>query len=411
MNYKNRSVLVYDSSGLFVSMAEVLTRSFGQVGYFRPWQDGFSDGRELLVGSGLDGIERIKYFWPVLHEWDLFVFPDCWDGDTQQHLRSIGKRVWGSGMGSDLELSRWKTRERYPELGLAQNHAEHIIGTDALRAYLKENEHKYVKVSTFRGIGETWHAQNYAMAKGQIDELDSKHGPLASILGFIVEDEIPKAKEIGYDGYYVGGFPNTAVCGVEKKDKAYFGKAVPYDSLPDDVRKTNDAVAKLLAEHEYRQFFSTEIRQKNGSSYLIDLTCRHASPAGEVYIEMFSNLADILWNGAMGILVSPEIDEPYGAQVLLCAEWAEEHYEPLEFPDEVRPYVKLYNHCRISGVDYTIPQVARMKQVGSVVALGKTPEAAVALCKQRAKQVKGYDLEAEEDALDEAVKEMGLNAL
>ena len=407
MNFKDHTVLVYDSSGLFVSLAEVLARSFGEVGYFRPWQDGFSDGRELLVGSGLEGVERVKYFWPTVEQWDLFVFPDCWDGDTQEYLRSIGKRVWGAGLGSDLELSRWKTRQRYPELGLPVNPATQVLGIENLRAYLKENENKYVKVSTFRGIGETWHHKNYAQSKGQIDELQAKHGPLADILGFIVEDEIPDAREVGYDGYSISGrYPAVAVIGVEEKDKAYFGRSIAYEDLPPTVRKVNDALAPALAEHGYRQFLSTEIREKDGTGNLIDITARHASPGGEVYVEMFVNLPEILWFGAENKLVDAQIDEGYGAQIILCSEWAEEHFEAVQFPAELRPYVKLYNHCVVNGIDYTIPQLARMKQVGSVVALGKTPQAAVELCKERAEQISGYDLEAEADALDEAMAEM-----
>jgi hypothetical protein len=80
--------------------------------------------------------------------------------------------------------------------------------------------------------------------------------------------------------------------------------------------------------------------------------------------------------------------------------------QAVEFPEEIRPFVKLFNHCRIDGVDYVVPQIAQMKQVGSVIGLGNTPDEACNAAKERAKQVKGYDLEAETDALDKAVAEM-----
>jgi hypothetical protein len=79
---------------------------------------------------------------------------------------------------------------------------------------------------------------------------------------------------------------------------------------------------------------------------------------------------------------------------------------PLRFPEEIRPFVKIYNHCRINGVDYAVPQLANMSQVGSVVAFGNTPEEAVKKCKDIAEQVEGYNLDTEADSLDEAVKEM-----
>lgn len=406
MNFKDKRVLVVDAGGLFVSFAELLSRHFGEVGYFVNWESGFPDGRELIVGSGIPNVNREKYLWPVIDSYDLIVFPDVWSGDLQEHLRSQGLRVWGSGMGSDLELARWKTKQRFPELNLPVNHAEQVVGTDALRVYLKEHKKQFVKVSAFRGLGETWFAEDYEMAKGQIDELDAKHGPMAAILPFIVEDSIPDATEVGYDGFCIDGeFPNTAVFGVERKDQAYFGKSCKYDALPQLVRDTNTKLAQAMPPG-YRQFFSTEIREKDGKGYVIDLTARHPSPAGEVICEMFTNLPDILWFGAEGKLIEPIIEEPYGAQIILTSEWAEEHYQPVRFPAELRPFVRLYNHCIVNGVDYTVPQMAKMKQVGSVIALGKTPEAAVQLCKERAEQIKGYDLETEADALDKAVAEM-----
>ena len=408
MNFKEKRVLVVDAGGLFVSFAELLTRHFGEVGYFCKWQSGFPDGRELIIGSGQPNLNREKYLWPVIDNYDLFVYPDVWDGDEQEMLRNrLGKRVWGTGMGSELELARWRTKQRFPELGLPVNHAEQVIGTANLRVYLKEHTKQFVKVSTFRGIGETWYSDTYEMAKGQIDELDSRHGPMAEILAFIVEDSIPDATEVGYDGFCIDGeFPNTAVFGVEIKDRAYFGRMSKYDALPKTVRDTNTKLSQALGEHPYRQFFSTEIREKVGQGYVIDLTCRHASPAGEVICEMFTNLAEILWFGAEGKLIEPVIKEPFGAQIILCAEWAEEHYEAVFFPEDLRPYVKLYNHCIVRGVDYTVPQMAKMKQVGSVVALGNTPDAAIKLCQKRAEQLKGYDLESESEALEKAVKEM-----
>ena len=84
----------------------------------------------------------------------------------------------------------------------------------------------------------------------------------------------------------------------------------------------------------------------------------------------------------------------------------------VDFPEEVRPYLKLYNHFRIYDegpiglADYFVPQIAKMKQVGSVVALADDPQEAVDLCKKRAEMVKAFDLDMEPDALDQALEEM-----
>jgi hypothetical protein len=760
IDFSTKSVLVYDC-GLFTSLAHRLAREFGSVGYFVEWASSFPDGKELMIGDGFDDITRVTHFWQEYKKYDLIVFPDVWQGDLQEYLRGQGCRVWGSGMGSELELRRWTTREQFKKMGLPVKPAALVTGTQKLREYLSKHDDQFVKISSLRGIGETWFAQDAQMAEGQIRNIEDKNGAVADIIGFICEDAIPDARELGYDGFNIdGNFPNHAVFGVESKDRSYFGKFCKYDELPETILKTNEVLGKMLAQYPYRQFFSSEVREKDGKGYVIDLTCfsddtevltnngwklfknlqetdsvatlepttrqieyhvpyaktsywfdgdmvkisnkkktieclvtpnhsvwrshgkcksslweeradslsisgfiprtgkwigneqryftlpeyrnvwssgrkqkakmekfspalkiemdlwlkflgifisegsvgchghqvgisqfkhkklfrdvlkklpfkltetragfhissiqlasycqqfgkcqdkfvphfikelsprqigiflefyglgdgshkecgrklffttsdrladdvqelilkmgdvaniktnnvsgtsmvfkdgkksyqrnydikvvewcrngdfwfetgsrksryiskqpysgmvydvtvqnhilyvrrngkpfwsgncRMASPAGEVYCEMFENLAEILWFGAEGKLVDPISENQYGAQIILISEWAESHYQPVKFPEEIRPFVKLYNSCRIEGVDYVVPQLAKMKQIGSVVALGNTPEEAVKKCKALCDQIEGYDIESEADSLDSAVADM-----
>jgi hypothetical protein len=382
-------------------LAERLVVDFGKVGYFVDWQSGFPDAKELLVGYGLKGVTREKYFWDVVGSYDLIVYPDCWNGDQQEFLRSRGMRVWGAGKNASLELARWDTKSRMEKVKLPVNESEQIHGLENLRVYLQLHDDVFVKISAYRGLGETFESQNYEQSKGQLDELRAKYGPMMDVIDFVVEKKIPDAAEQGYDGYCIDGeFPDHSFFGFEIKDKAYFGKYMEYDELPKDVRDVNTKLSYTM--EGYRQFFSTELRNE----FLIDVTARQASPAGETYCHAFKNLAEILWEGAAGVLVHPECDFEYAAQIILCSEWAEEHFQPLEIPEEVRPYAKIYNHAIIDGVDYSVPQIARMKQIGSVVGLGNTPEEACDMAKQHADKIKGYDVDAETDALDKAVKLM-----
>lgn len=413
MNLTDKKVLVYDGGGLFVSLALRLaaTKAFAQVDYFRDWQDGFCDGRELIIGSGLEphGVGRLKYFWfdprtqkSPIDDYDLFIFPDCWHGDTQEYLRSIGKRVWGTGFQNKLELARWGTKELIEKIGLPPTDSEQIEGLDNLRTYLKEHDGVFVKISAYRGIGETFESDNYRQSQGQCDELRAKYGDMMDITTFIAEKKIPDAEEVGYDGYCIDGeFPNSSFYGWEDKDKAYFGKLVDYDDLPDDVQEANTRLSFHMAG--YRQFWSTELRDGK----VIDITARHASPGGEAFIQAADNLPEILWHGAEGILVHAQWSAKYAAQVLFCSEWAEEHTMRLFFPEEIRPFIKIYHHCIIKGIDCCIPQLAKMKQVGSVIGLGNTPQEAAKAARDRAKQIKGYDLEMETDALDKLIAEHG----
>ena len=405
MNLKEKSVCVYDGGGLFSPLAELLVKDFGRVGYFVPWESSFPDGRELIIGSGLNGVDRIKHFWDEFNDYDLFVFPDVWHGDLQEYLRSSGKRVWGSGNQSMLELSRWHAKELIEKVGLPHKKDWQIQGISKLRDFLKNNTDVFVKVSQFRGLGETFYSKSYEDSKGMLDELESKNGAMMDVIYFVVEQAIPDALEIGYDGFSIDGkFPKKAFIGVEIKDKAYFGKLVDYDDLPESVRMVNDKFSSNM--DGYRQFFSTEVREKDGKGYLIDLTCRQPSPAGEPELHTMKNLAEVLWEGADGKLVEPDYSSKFIAQVILCSEWAQSHFQPVHFPEEIRPFVKLYNHAIIEGVDYVINQVPKMKQIGSVIGLGNTPEEAIKTAKDNALKVSGFDIESEVDALDQAVKEM-----
>ena len=408
MNLTDKSVLIVDR-GLFVSMAQSLVGRFGKVGYFAYWESGFTDGRELVIGEGLDGIERVKYFEQSYHDYDLLIFPDVYDGWMVKDLRDAGCRVWGSGLGSELELLRWKTKERFKEVGLPVVESHRVQGVDELRSFLQEHETSggwYVKVSLLRGLGETWHAKNYAQAKPFIDYFEAKNGALSHLIHFILEAPIPDADEVGYDGFCVDGqFPASSMFGYEIKDSAYLGYVSARDALPDNVKRVNDALSPALAELQYRNFFSTELRNE----FCIDLTCRHASPAGEVLVENLENLDEVLWFGAEGKLIEPEFKNQYGAQLILSSEWARDQWQLVQFPDEIRPFVKLYNHCRIKWSDYVVPQFVphfdRMKEIGSVVALANSPEEAIDLCKERAELVEGFKVSFEPEALDDALEE------
>lgn len=409
------SFLIYDF-GLFCSLAERLASFGNPVGYFVPHETSFSDGRELVLGQGLDGIQRIKAWDDEVDNYDVLVFPDCHCGDLQAYYRRKGYRVWGSSKGSELELLRWKTKERFKELGLPVNECHLVRGTSDLRKFFQEHPDKegwFVKISGLRGLGETWFARDYGESKGIIDDFDNKNGGLAYLINFIIEKSIPDAREIGYDGLNIDGqFPEQSFWGIERKDKSYFGMLSKYSELPEEVIRVNDAMSPVLKELQYRNFISNELR----NDVCIDWTCRHASPGGEVIVEAIENLPEVIEAGADGKLVEPDWSNKYGAQIILCSEWAEERWLLVDYPEEIRPFVKLYNHARVddSGpigmADYFVPQIAKMKQIGSVVALADDPQEAVDLCKERAEMVKAFDLEMEPDALDKAMEEMQVSS-
>lgn len=415
MRFPDDSALVMDF-GLFPSLALLLAKDFGDVGYFCPFETTFQDGRELMVGMGLPNIRRVKKWDLEVDNASILVFPDVLCSDLQEYYRRHNYRVWGAGSGAELELLRWKAKQLNQAAGLPVNECYKITGTKALGEFFIEHPSEdgwYVKISGLRGLGETWFARDYSDARGQIDELNHKHAPLSYVVEFIVEAAIPDADEIGYDGFNIGGeFPGSSLWGQEKKDKCYFGTVADYVDLPEGVRTVNNALTEIIKANypDYRQFLSTEIREKDGKPHPIDYTARHASPAGECVAANMANLAEVIWFGAEGKLVQPEWRHKFCAQIILCSETATERSMIVDFPEEDRESVKLYNWCRVDDQgelglrDWFIRQVAPMKQLGSVIALGDDPEEVIAICKQRADDVRGFDLESEGDCLDEVAE-------
>lgn len=401
---KSKSCLVADN-GLFVEWAVKLAEYFGTVYYWSPWVDAFPKSNSLLVGDGLDEIKRIKNFWEYVNDVDLFVFPDVYYADVQAHLLSLGKRVWGSRYGDELELNRWKCKKLLPKIGLPVQPVEQIVGMDDLKEYLRENDNKWVKVSSTRGDFETFKHENYDLSEPKLDELDSKLGARKKIMKFVVEDDLPDRVELGYDGICIDGqFPPTAMMGFEIKDLGLIGHVRKYDDLAEPVREVNAALAPILKGYQYRNFFSTEIRYgKDNDPYLIDPCCRAASPPSELYMEMFDNWGEVIWNGSEGIITDLNPVAKYGVEIMIHSAWADSHWQAVKFPDKIRPFVKLRNLTRIEGQYYFVPQEVGLPEIGAVIGLGETLEDAVEMAHDNCEQVHGYFLECRVDSVDKAL--------
>jgi hypothetical protein len=307
-----------------------------------------------------------------------------------------------------LELDRVKAKEIMAKGGVPIGPYKEIVGISALRKFLKANDNQFVKIDATRGDMETFHAPTYVRIEPRLDELEHSLGAQADIKRFVVEAGIDDAIEGGYDGYSIDGkFPKMAITGIEVKDRAYLGRIMPYRQMPEQVIKVNEALSKAMKDYQYRGFFSSEVRvTEDGKGYPIDLTSRLGSPPSEVYQEMFKNLADIVWYGAEGILIEPEYDDIWGAEVLMLSDWADKNWLHVEFPKELRNNVKLRNCCVINGEHYVVPQLCGAPEVGSVVATGKTAKEAISKVKSIVEQVKGYNLEMPVEAMDEAFEDL-----
>ncbi|HUD74542.1 MAG TPA: hypothetical protein VMQ76_05670 [Terracidiphilus sp.] len=405
-SYRDKSVLCVDH-GLYISTALRLARDFGKVGYHCAWKRGFPSFNEIDIGHNLDGITPEPNLFKVVDNYDLIVFPDILDGDLQVYLRKQGHRVYGSGMGEELELFRVYQKRMFKAVGLPVGPYRVVKGITALREYLKAHDDKVIKLSLLRGITETFKHRTYWESEARIDRLQHELGMRKERTEFVVEDEIKSKIEMGYDGPCVHGkFPAIAANGVEAKDAAYACIVQNYEDLPEEMREVNAALAHPLNLYGYSNFFSTEIRvAEDGTPYCIDITARKPSPAGETQEELWSNLAEMMWAGAAGDMVDPIPTAKYAVQSIIYSDWADENWQGVGFPEKFRNNVKLYYHTRENGHDYVIPQQTKMNEIGSIVTIGDDLKATIKENKAIAEQVTGDKIRVCTDRIGEVVKE------
>ena len=405
-SYRDKSVLVVDK-GLYCPVAERLVRDFGKVGYHCSWKRGFPGYDEKDIGHGLDGIKHEPNLFKVVDNYDLICFPDVLDGDLQVYLRKQGHRVFGSGMGDELELFRVYQKQMFKAVGLPVGPYRVVKGITALREYLRQNDDQVIKLSLLRGITETFKHHTYWESEARLDRLQHELGLRKDRTEFVVEKKIEAKIEYGFEGISVHGqFPKIASNGVEIKDVCYGAVVQEYKNLPEGIIEVNEALRPALKLYNYANFFSTEIRvSEDGTPYCIDLTCRCPSPAGETQLELWSNLAEMMWEGAAGRMVDPIPAAKYASQSIICSDWAESEWQGVGFPEKYRSHVKLYYHTRENGHDYVIPQQSPSKEVGSIVTIGDDLKSVIKQNEMIAEQITGDKIRVCTDRICEVIEE------
>lgn len=406
------TALVVDN-GLFADMAVCLGRTYKKVYYCTPGgiQSAFPKMNNTQIGVGLEGIEVVRdVFGDHFDDIDLFVFPDCYYGTLQLQLDKMGKKVWGARMGEELELSREGCKRLMKQLGLPVGGYEVVKGMSGLRDHLKTHKNQHVKVNSYRGTFETFKADDYKSVEPKLDEVEYNLGAFKHVLPFIVEDDLPDRAELGTDGYTIDGkYPSKVLSGIEIKDLAYCGIFGDYARLPEPLTRFNKAMVPVFKEYGYRGFFSTEVRiGKDHVPYMIDFCSRAGSPPNELYQEFYTNLADIIWQGANGILIDPTPIAKYGAEVLIHSSWADANWQPVDFPMEFRRNIKLRNGTKINNQYYVIPQAVGLPEIGAICGWSNTMQGAFDMCREVAKHVTGYYIKVPHEAFDEAEEQIAL---
>lgn len=404
---KTKSCLVYDY-GTFVSVAERLAKDFGKVYYYSPWESSFPQMEYIKIGEGLEGVERIDYFWDYIDDADCIVFTDVIGADRQVLLDLLNKNVWGSRRGEKLELNRQEMKELLKDLNLPVNKYDVIKGITALREYLKKNKEIWVKIDCFRGDFESFFSYNYDYIETRIDEIEKQSGILKDLIEFICEENLPDRVELAYDGHSIDGqFPEKGMIGIEIKDEAYISVFTDYNKFPQPVIEFNEKMSPILRNYKYRNFFSPEIRiGKDKKGYMIDCCARFGSPCSEVYQLLFDNFSDIIWNGSRGICIDPVSKYKYAAEVIIHCNWAERNWLPILRPEKYKDNIKFRNVTVQNGVHYIVPQYVSCPEVGSVVAVGNSIDECIEQIEEITQQIKGFYIEFPIKTFDEAKEQI-----
>ena len=418
----SKSCAIFDY-GYNLALARRLAREFGRVDYFRVWKDTEPESVKLACGTGYSDINRVRNWSDVVNRNDLFVFPDIYDGDLQRDLANRGKRVWGSRKAERLEYDRPFFLKTVEEVGLDVPEYEICQGMDELERYLEDNENQWVKVN-LRGDDETWHHVKMEFSRRKLEAMRHRYGPIANDITFTVVAHIPTTLESAYDGFMVTSrsgeaqFSDIGFLGVENKNLSHILRAVPYDEFPEQVRGVNDLFGPAAAQYFMRSAFGTEIKNlidketEEETNYFLDFTARQPSPPGEIIMEQVKNLGEFFYHGAEGDLIPLEVEEEYGVQVILYSECSKTNWCPVEFPEEIDPWVKLSRCCFREGVNQIIPDkgvtqnAEGIERVGSVVALGKSIEEAADLAKEYCDAIDGASISNEFESLAECLRRM-----
>ena len=406
MNFKDKTVCFVDN-GLFVDFCRKVGKEFGRALYHKPFQSAFVRTNDIAPGKGFDEIEWCEQPLELADEIDLWVFLDLYQSGLQRFLRSHGARVWGQHGGDELELDKWAFHQRIKSLGLPVPTMERIKGIESLRVYLKDHNGTCdVKTSFVRGDFETFKVEEYKLVEQKLDDLEHFLGAKKVDYEFLVEDEIADAVEVGYDGFTIDGqYPKMAMMAYEIKDCGMIGKVFEYANLAEPVKRVNSVMVGDFKEYGYRGFFSSEIRYtRDKKAYFIDPCCRLGSPSNELLQELFANWPQILWDGAEGVCTSPTKKATFGVLAMIYSEWAVNDWLCLRYPREIDEWVKLRFHTKKGGLDYVVPQVIGIPDVGCVVGTGETLAQAIKVCKERAELIKGYQVSVNLQSLEKAAE-------
>ena len=398
--------LVWDF-GLFTECAVRLARDCGEVKYFCPFADAFTEPFKKLIGQGLEGVERVSEYWPYLDECDLIFVPDTQCGAMVEWLKDHSYPVAGAGAAERLELDRWYGRQMQKKSGLPVQETHLIKGITAAREFAASHKDYFFKVNNeWRGIAESFKHRDSRSSETRLDYIAYKAGPYKEDIVFICEEMLPGV-EPGFDGAtWEGELLIPSMAGYERKGSGYIGRVYKTESdFPAALRTIHEGLSPEFSKHKTKFFYSVEVKiDKDRVPYLLDPTIRLAAPGvAAIQTELIENYSEVVHGFASGERVDPVMRYKYCAAVSMESSEAGKTFVNIEFPKEMRQWVKLRMACKHGNDFYSVPP---FDSLGSIIALGDSVREVVETVKDRAKEVQAISMSTDLGGLDELQKDI-----
>jgi hypothetical protein len=376
---------IYDNGLFAVPLAQALARKAKEVWITTPWETGFSTINTGILGDGFENFKRMDDIWTRKNDVSCFVFPDIQHAGLQLELESQGFPVWGPRLGDQQELNRELFMKTLKRVGLEVPPHVVKVGLDALGEHLLDAEDVYIKISKYRGSFETFHWRSWDLDKSSLALWRVRLGPAGDHLRFLVFDKIDTKLEIGIDTTCVDGrWPSICLHGIEAKDEAYLSAMTPRNKMPQQILDVQEAFSPIFSATRSRMQFSAEVRVLDGVGYFTDPTCRGGLPSTASQIEAWDNLPEMIWAGANGELLEPEVakdsegdDVGFTAEAILTIKGDKQIWGETIIPPELVRWIKPCYCCEIDGKLCFPPDESHGNAIGWLVATGSTAKKAV----------------------------------
>jgi len=405
MGIEHQKVILYER-GDHTYLAPKLAESFAEAWHYIPILGRQPKIKEDLIGSGIDGVEKIDNFEEYKDKADLIIFPGEFDGETCDLMWKEGRRAFGSGMSAELEIDRILFLETLKKLGLPMIRTYVADGLDDAEEYLTRNDNKvhWIKLPYCRGEFDTQKFENMKTFKGWLDYQRLKLGAGGSAnVKLLIQNNYPAVIEGGGDRYIVKGkLTQRGTIGYEKKDKWYIYKIVnKFPAIIDDIDKKLEPEFKRLG---YSGAYSNELRKnQKDTARLTDITARFGEPPTSGICESYTTFNQDIYDVANGDIPEMDFDDEYGAIIILDSYWNEDHEICVDFPKEIESNVKLKHSYKLKKDWHCIPNESS-GYFGAVSAKGKTLKEAITKVTEYADQIICLGLGYTKINLEEAEK-------